>query len=108
MLDRRISLVLRSISAYFDVPVKVLVDYKGFDNTRILHRQMAIYLCWKLFNYQNAFLMSVFKIRDESVLQYSINKIEALRSEDLGSGLDDSLIYLSSLILELDEIGRRV
>jgi len=108
MTDARVALVVKAVSAYFDIPTNRIRTYRGSDRMIILYKQIAIYLCWKLFRLKNALLLSEFHIRDASVLLYSIYKIETLRVGKDVFGLCKALEELTSIISELDVMRRSV
>ena len=108
MTDARVTLVVKAVSAFFNVSEKSIRSYRGSDRESILYRQIAIYLCWKLFQLKNELFVPEFRIGDSSVLLYSIYKIETLKASKGVSGLDEALEELTSIINELDEMRRSV
>lgn len=108
MTDARVTLVVKAVSAFFNVSEKSIRSHLGVYRKGILYIQIAIYLCWKLFQLNNELLASEFRIRDASVLLYSIYKIETLRVSKDVSGLCKALEELTSIISELDVMRRSV
>ena len=108
MTDARVTLVVKAVSAFFNVSEKSIRSYRGSDRKSILYRQIAIYLCWKLFQLKNELLVSEFRIRDAAVLLYSIYKIETLKGSKGVLELNETLDKLTSIILELDDMRRSV
>ena len=108
MTGARVTLVVKAVSAFFNVSEKSVRSHRGSDRKSILYRQIAIYLCWKLFQLNNELLVSEFRIRGTSILFFSIYKIETLRVSKDVSGLDEALAELTSIINELDAMRRSV
>ena len=108
MTDARVTLVVKAVSAFFNVSEKSIRSHLGAYRKGILYRQIAIYLCWKLFQLNNELLVSEFRIRDASVLLYGIYKIETLKGSKGVLELNETLDKLTPIIMELDEMRRSV
>lgn len=108
MTGARVTLVVKAVSAFFNVSEKSVRSHRGADRKGILYRQIAIYLCWKLFQLKNELLVAEFRIRDAAVLLYSIYKIETLKGSKGVLELNETLEKLTSIILELDDMRRSV
>ena len=102
MADSRCSLVTCLVSVYFNISVEKIKKGIGCNQEETLYRQIAIYMISKLNEIQPNIIMTHFNLRDETVLQYSISKIDALKEDGTAEGLSTCLEELGTLFAQLE------
>ena len=102
MADSRCSLVTNLVSEYFNISVEKIKKGIGCNQEETLYRQIAIYMCSKLNEIHSNIVMAHFNLRDETVLQYSISKIDVLKEVGSVEGLSTCLEELGTLFSQLE------